>query len=807
MNRLATDLRFAVRGLSKQPGLTLIAILAFALGIGLTTTVFSIVHGALGELPFDRPEEIVALSRTDLKQGFDGMDVPIHELVDWRERLKSYQGLAAYYGGTTNLSFDGETPERYEGAFVSANTFELLKVSPILGRSFAPGEDQPGAEPVVLLGYDLWQNRFGGEPGILGKAVRVNGVERTVIGVMPAGFLFPEQQQMWLGLPHDLAVLKRGEGTWVNVFGRLRPGVSIEQAQAELTGVAQQLASEYPESNQNIGALVEPFAQRFIGKEPRLMLTIMLGAVIGVLAIACANVANLLLARAVIRSKEAAIRSAMGAGRRQVMQQMVAEAFVLAAVGALLGVALASLGIDAFNKAIEVSEPPFWIDIRLNGSVLFFAFAMTLLSSLLAGAIPAFQASGQRVNEILKDESRGSSSLRLGRLSRALVVAEIAVSCVLMVLTGLMVKSVVQLNDANFGVDQQHVFSARVALFQKDYPDVESRLRFLEEAQRRLAALPGVKAAAITDSLPVSGSNRDRFRLEGQQYASEQDEPYAAQAVVSPGLFTALGSQLLAGRDFDASDRADSVPVVIVNEPFARKYFPNESPIGKRLALRSSETRPTDRWATIVGMAPDLWMSGNDHRDPEGFYLPLAQSDRSFMSLVARVEGDPMALTRPVQAMVSSIDPNQPIYFVRSLDQSIARSTWFYSVFGTLFMIFGAAALFLASVGLYGVMAFSVSRRTQEVGIRMALGAQGSKVLRMILRQGAWQVGTGLAIGMVIAPLLSQGLAFAFFEVSPHDPVIFLGIAAVLALVGLTASLVPALRASRVSPIVALGAN
>ncbi len=239
MNRLLTDLRFAVRGLSKQPGLTLIAILAFALGIGLTTTVFSIVHGALGDLPFERPEEIVALSRTDIKQGFDGMDVPIHELLDWRERLKSYQGLAAYYSGTTNLSGDGETPERYEGAFVSANIFELLQVRPILGRSFAPGEDKPGAESVVLLGFDLWQNRFGGEPGILGKVVRVNGLDRTVIGVMPQGFLFPEQQQMWLGLPHDLAALKRGEGNWVSVFGRLKPGISIEQAQAELTGVAQ----------------------------------------------------------------------------------------------------------------------------------------------------------------------------------------------------------------------------------------------------------------------------------------------------------------------------------------------------------------------------------------------------------------------------------------------------------------------------------------------------------------------------------------------------------------------------------------
>ncbi len=801
MSHFAKDLRFAVRSLAKQPGLSILSILAFALGIGLTTTMFSIVDGALRDLPFERADRLMHLERNNLSQNVESMEVPIHDLLDWRAAQTSFEGLAGFYEGTINLSGDGERPERYEGGFMTANSFDLLGVTPALGRGFAAGEDQPGAQPVVVLGWNLWQVRFGGKADILGQEIRVNGRPRTVIGVMPEGFMFPLNQEIWTTLPHDPALLKRGEGEWLEVYGRLKDGVSLDQASADLARIATQIAEQNPETHKGVGSVIKPYTDEYIGKEPATLLYLMLGAVFGVLVIACANVANLLLSRAVMKSREVAVRSALGASRRRVIVQMVTEALLLASVGAVVGLGLAALGIGLFNRAIAPTSPPFWIDIGIDWTVLVFVAGITLLASVLAGLAPALQATGEKVNEILKDETRGTSSLRLGRLSRGLVVSEIAVSCVLLVLTGLMVKSVTQLKRTSFGVDKEHVFTARVALFEQDYPDLAARQRFFDEVGERLAALPGVTAAALADSLPVGGSSRERFQLDGKAYATEGDQPQARQAAVSAGFFDAVGARLVAGRAFNAGDRAETLPVAIVNQSFVRRFFPEEGPLGKRVGF---EVEDETRWATVVGIAPDLYMAGNDNEDPEGFYLPLAQSDRSFISLVARTDGDPMALANPVRNLVTAIDPNQPLYFVRSLAESIRLETWFYGVFGTLFMVFGAVALFLAAVGLYGVMAFSVSRRTQEVGIRMALGAQAPQVLKLIFRQGAWQLAIGLGIGLAIAPLLSRFLRMALFQVSPWDPSIFALIALVLAGTGIAACMVPAQRAARVSPMVAL---
>ncbi len=803
MSHLAKDLRFAARSLAKQPGLAIISILAFALGIGLTTTMFSIVDGALRDLPFERADRLMHLERNNLSQDIDSMEVPIHDLLDWRAAQTSFEGLAAFYNGTINIATDGEPPERYDGGFMTANAFDLLGAKPAHGRGFLPGEDQPGAEPVVILGWNLWQTRFGGKADIVGRAIRVNGRPRQVIGVMPEGFLFPINQQIWTTLPHDPAQLERGEGETLEVYGRLKDGVTVKQARAELAGIAAQLAQEYPDTNKGVSSVIKPYTDEYIGKEPAALLYLMLGAVFGVLVIACANVANLLLSRAVMRSKEVAVRSALGANRRRVIVQMITEALVLASVGAVIGVALAAFGIGAFNRAIAPTDPPFWIDIRIDWTVLAFVAGTTLVASVLAGLAPALQATGNKVNEILKDESRGSSSLRLGKLSRGLVVTEIAVSCVLLVLTGLMTKSVTQLSRTDFGIDKEHVFTARVALFEQDYPDAAARRRFLDEVEERMAALPGVTAAALSDSLPVTGSDGGRLQIEGQDYATETDRPSANFAAVSPGYFDAVGTRLLGGRAFNAADRTDTLPVAIVNQSFVRRFFPNESPLGKRLGIEPGEDQPT-RWVTVVGVAPDLYMDGSDNEDPEGFYLPLAQNDRSFVSLLARTSGDPMALANPVRQLVISIDPNQPLYWVRTLGEAIRLETWFYTVFGTLFMVFGAVALFLAAVGLYGVMAFSVSRRTQEVGIRMALGAQAPQVLQMIFRQGAFQLLVGLGIGLAIAPLLSKFLRFVLFQVSPWDPSIFALIVAVLSVTGAAACMVPAQRAARVSPMVAL---
>ena len=807
MSQFVRDVRFAARSLARQPAMALLAILAFSLGIGLVTTMFSITDGALRDLPFERADRLMHLERNNLAQDVDSMEVTYHDFLDWREAQGSFESLAAFYQGTINLSGDGEEPTRYNGAFMTDNAFAVLRAKPALGRTFARGDDGPGPDGVVVLGWKLWQARFGGRPDILGRTIRVNGTPREVIGVMPEGFLFPIREEIWTTLPHDPARLRRGWGETLEVFGRLRDGVTADQAAADLSRVAARIAEQHPDTNEGIGAVVKPYTEEYIDNEPRTLLFLMLGATCGVLLIACANVANLLLARAAVKSKEVAVRSALGAGRWRVIQQMVAEALVLAGVGALLGVGLSWLGVAAFNRAIAPTDPPFWIDIRLDGAALAVVAAATLLAGLAAGLAPALQATGSRINETLKDDSRGASSLRLGRLSRALVIAQVSVSCVLLVLTGLMVKSVTRIEGADFGIEKEKVFSARVALFEQDYPDRTARQRFLDEVGRRLAALPGVETAALADSMPVTGSGSERFRLEGKEYRNENDRPDAHLAAVTPWYFATLGTHLVAGRDFTAGDRDGSPPVAIVNQSFARRYFGADQPLGKRLGIdgpAEEGTEPPTLWAMVVGVVPDLYMDGTDNEEPEGMYVPLAQHDRSFVSLLARTRGEPMALARPVRAMVTGVDPNQPLYFVRSLGEAIRQETWFYRVFGTLFMVFGAVALLLAAVGLYGVMSFSVGRRRQEVGVRMALGAEASQVVRMIFRQGARQVLIGLGIGLAIAPLPSHLLRMVLFGVSPWDPSTFALIVTVLAATGAVACLVPARRAAAISPVVAL---
>ncbi len=807
MSHFVRDVRLAARSLARQPAMALLAILAFSLGIGLVTTMFSITDGALRDLPFERADRLMHLERNNLAQDVDSMEVTYHDLLDWREAQGSFESLAGFYQGTINLSGDGEEPTRYNGAFMTDNAFAALRAKPALGRTFAPGDDGPGSDGVVVLGWKLWQARFGGRPDIVGRTIRVNGTPREVIGVMPEGFLFPIREEIWTTLPHDPARLRRGAGMTLEVFGRLRDGVTADQAAADLSRIAARIAQQHPDTNEGVGAVVKPYTDEYIGSEPKTMLFLMLGATCGVLLIACANVANLLLARAAVKGKEVAVRSALGAGRWRVMQQMMAEALALAGVGAALGVAMSWLGVAAFNRAIAPTDPPFWIDIRLDGAALAVVAVATLVAGLAAGLAPALQATGSRINETLKDDSRGASSLRLGRLSRTLVVAQVAVSCVLLVLTGLMVKSVTRLEVADFGIEKEKVFSARVALFEQDYPDRAARQRFLDDVGQRLAALPGVEATAIADSMPVTGSGSERFELEGKEYRNENDRPEAQLAAVSPSYFSTVGSHLVAGRDFTTGDRDGSPPVAIVNQSFAQRYFGAASPLGKRLGIDGPAEEgadPPTLWATVVGVVPDLYMDGTDNEDPEGMYVPLAQHDRSFVSLLARTRGEPLALARPVRAMIKGVDPNQPLYFVRSLGEAIHQQTWFYRVFGTLFMVFGAVALLLAAVGLYGVMSFSVGRRRQEVGIRMALGAEASQVVRLIFRQGARQVLIGLGIGVAIAPLLSHFLRMALFGVSPWDPATFALIVAVLAATGAVACLVPARRAASVSPVVAL---
>jgi len=805
MGNFLADLKHGFRMLLKHPGLATISIVALALGLGLTTTMWSITWGGiLRGLPFEEADRIIHLERARPSHDIESQGVPTSDFVAWREQQQSFEDLAAFSEGTVNVSGPEGRPERFEGGFITAATFKLLRVPPLIGRSFTEEETRPGAAPVAMIGWNLWQNRFGGDPGIVGKTVRANGVAREIIGVMPRGFLFPTNAELWLPRVVDPTADAWGEGDQLEVMGRLKPGVTMEQAAKEFETICARIAQDHPKENEGVTPILKPFTEEYIGDEPVLMLWTMMAAVFGVLLIACSNVANLLLARAATRTKEVAVRTALGASRWRIVSQLLTESLVLATIGAVLGTGIAWVGTTMFMNAIRDTEPPFWIDIKVDGVVLAFAAGITILAALVSGIIPAIQATRAHIHDVLKDESRGASSMRLGKFSRGLVVAELALSGGLLVAAGFMIQSVVQRARFDYGVPTDGVFTARIGLFESTYPDSASHARFWSDLDQRLRALPGQQGVALTTVLPGLWGWQQRFAIEGKTYAEDRDYPETRRVAVTPGWFSTFKVAALEGRVFGDGDIGGAMPVAVVTRGFARTHFGDRSPVGQRIRLGQSDSK--DAWLTIAGVVPDVWFdgNGNDEALRTAILTPLAQGDYRFVSVAVAARGDPMRFAQPVQAAVNSIDPDQPIYFVRSLADTIRRSGWFYGVFGTLFMVFGGAALFLATVGVYGVMSFSVSRRTQEIGLRMALGASARDVVRMFLRQGGIQVLVGLSVGLVLAFFLAKGLALVMFQVNTSNPVMYAGVTAVLALTSLIATFVPARRAMTVDPMVAL---
>jgi putative ABC transport system permease protein len=809
MGTLWSDIRYGIRMLLRTPVLSLAAVTTIALGIGLTTHTFSVVYGAvLKGLPYEGADRLVNIDRTNPSEGFFDMSAPIHDFVDWREQQTVFEDLAASRQGTVNIADVDLRPQRYDGAFVTAATFSQVGVQPILGRTFQEEDDTGHTPPTIILGYDVWQTRYGGDPDIIGRTVRANARPTTVIGVMPPKFRFPFAEDVWMPMGLDPVQIPRGEGYYVQTFGRLRPGVSIEEAQTQMAGIAQRLAVQYPETNEGISTSIEPYTEEYMPQEIVAVLYVMLLAVFGVLLIACANVSNLLLARSTVRAKEIAIRSALGANRSRVIRQLLVESTLLSLLGGAAGIVLAYFGIEAFNALFMDMERPYWIVIALYQPVLFFAIAITVVAALVSGTVPAFRASGAGIHELLKDESRGSSSFRMGRFSAGLVVGEIAVSCALLVAAGMMAKSVINLKNFDMGFETEDVFTARVGLFEADYPTEESWRQFFDRLVERLQALPGVQAAALTTNLPMTGSGGARFAMEGETYEADRDYPVSPLSSITPGFFETFGAEILEGRDFSLQDRLDAVPVAIVNESFARRYLPDGSPVGRRLRLGGAQSQAP--WLMIVGVAPDFHIGGNvggigdDDSPLEMIYTPVAQGSFRFMSLAIKAAGDPLSMTPQVRDAVAALDPNLPIYWAYSMDQVVENNTWAFGLFGTLFGIFGGVALFMAAVGLYGVMAFSVSRRTQEMGIRMALGAYAKNIVGLVLKRGFVQLGIGMAIGLGIGAALSRPLQLVLFDVNPNDPLVYGGIVVTLGVAGMLACWLPARRATRVDLVDAL---
>lgn len=812
MGTVFKDLKFGARSLLKKPGSALVSVLVLALGIGLSTFMFSIVYGVFFRgLDVPEAERLRVVIHTDLTdpQTFN-QSLSVQDYHDYLERQSTFEGLAGHWSGTINISgTDG--PERFSGAFVTANFLDLVRVQPVLGRTLLPEETTVGSPPATILGYDIWQDRFEGDPGVLGESVTINGELGTVVGVMPEGFEFPNNAQLWVGMREDPLASERGQGRAFQVLGRLNPNVTDDQALMDLSRIATQLQQEHPDSNENLGAGMQTVIESQTGPQLVTIFGAMMGAVILVLLVACANVANLLLARAAMRSKEAAVRSAIGGGRLRVMLPFFAEALVLAAVGAAIGIVIAFAGVEIFDRVTDpsVTGRPGWMVFAVDLPILGFVLGLTALTALAAGAAPAIQVARADVSSILKDESRGSSSFVMRRLSKILVIGEVALSCALLVGAGLMTKSIVKLSQRDYAFDTEHVFTARVGLFEADYPDEASRAAFFEDMVQRLEAIPGVQGAGLTDALPTNFTPQLRVALDGQVYAETSDQPRVHRALVSPGFFELFGVTPLEGRDFSRLDERDAQRVAIVNESFVQRFFEGQSPIGQR--FQEGPVHDTLPWISIVGVVPDMDMAGfqpvgQPGGDPSGYYVPVAQRDARFVSLAVRPagNGDPMAITSDVRQAVQAVDADLPIYQVRSIGEVVEVNGWFFQIFGVIFIIFGVAALLMASVGLYGVLAFSVSRRVNEMGIRMALGAGGQQVMRLILRQGVSQIGIGLGLGLALAWGVSRMVAIIMFEVEPRDPTVFGAVVLMILVVGLLASWIPAKRATRVDPMVAL---
>ena len=808
MEGFVADLRLGLRMLVRTPLLSAVAVLTIGLGVGGVTFAFSVMYATLYRgLPVRAPDRLVQVVEAMPERDIERMLLPPRDFADIRREQRSFETFEGYYGGTVNLAGDEGPPERFQGVFATAGLLRSLGTEPVLGRTFAEGEDAPGAPALLVLSHETWVNRFAADPGVLGRTVRMNGQTAEIVGVMPEGFGFPLGEDLWtnLRLDPDGAPERRG-GQALQVAAYLRPGVELEAATAELAALARRLEDDHPE-NEGVTATAMPFLEAYTPDEIAMMVNLMMVMVVGVLLVACANVANVLLARAVVREREVAVRSALGAGRWRVVRQLLTEAVVLGVAGGVVGVAVGWTAIQALSASIRDIDKPYWIVFELDAPVLLFTSLVTLLAAVAAGTWPAVRASGAAVGSRLRDESRGSSSLRLSKLTSGLVVGELAISCGLMIAGGLLVATFMELSRLDLGFDADRVMTARVGLFETDYPDADARSRFYHEVLRRLDTETGVEAAAVATGLPGTGQGRSPVEVDGQTYAEESDRPRTGVSWVSAGWFETMGVPLLEGRGFQTSEsERGGEAVAVVSQGFVDRHLDGGAALGRRVRLGGGDEAP---WLRIVGVVPDVHpgvgpFGGGGEPARDAVYLPLGQTDPRFASLAVRAAGDPVSLTGALRRTVSAVDPNLPLYWVRTLRQAVDETTSFHRIFGGVFAIVAAAALFLSAVGLYGVIDFSVASRIREMGVRMAMGADGGDVLRLVLGRVVAQLVLGVGLGLAVGIGLAVPLAATLYGVSVFDPVVYGAIVGTLATAGLAAALVPALKALRVDPVVAL---
>jgi putative ABC transport system permease protein len=800
------DIRYAIRTLIKSPGFTIAAVLCLSLGIGVNATIFSCVRALLlRPFPYRNPEQIVAIGEAHPKRGWHMNSVSYPNFRSWQSDNRTLESIGIYGGTSFNLA-SGDGADYIQGGNVSWTMFHVLGVTPQIGRDFREEEDRVGAPHVIILSDRVWRDRLKGRPDAIGQSITVNGVPHTIIGVMPPGFEFPSQAGAWTTMQTD-PVANRGNHSW-QVMGRLKPSVTVEQATSDLVRIASGLESLYPSSNTGWSAEVKSLRE-FEAGDFRPMLIIMTGSVAFVLLIACANVANLLLARAAVRQKEMAVRVALGADAWRVVRQLLTESVLVALIGAAFGIAFAYAFLQ-WIKASILGGIPFWMEFTIDWQVLAFTVAMAVVTGLLFGLVPALQSAQPNLNETLRDAgARGSSAGRSRqRLRSGLVIGEMALSLVLLVGAALLIRSFLTMQQVKPGFDPDNLLTLRFTMQGPAYDSIYKRYQFLDRLLQRLNSQPGIVSASITNNIPLSGSNNNSFFLPEAHEFKLGGEPLLEIRWVSPRYLETLKVPLITGRMFNQQEWGDSSVngrVAVVNRYAADKFWGSpQNALGKRFKFGAANDT-TNRWITIIGVAEDIKHKQLTTTQPDfQGYMPYRQGGWSSSTLVVRTVGDPTQATGTALAALKQIDPLLPAYRILSMDANIQRSYWQQALYGKMFGAFAAIALALAAVGVYGVISYAVSQRTQEIGVRVALGAQHADVLRLVLRDGAFLGGVGILIGLAGALVVTRFLRTMLFGISPFDPTSFAAVSAILATIALFASYVPARRAAKVDPVEAL---
>ena len=796
------DVRYAARTLVRAPAFAAAAILTLALGIGATTIVFSLVDGILlRPLPISEPERVV-LAR-EINPGGQEFSVAWPNFLDWKARATSFENLAAWRGLPANLTGLAE-PQRIMTRQVTWTLFDVLGVQPVAGRNLTAADDVPGVPRVGLVSYGFWQRHFGGDPTAVGRQIVLDDTPVTIVGVLPRSFTVARVEDAFLPLGNFLgpnnSSLHRGNHNGLAAIGRLAPGVSLEAARAELAGIAKQLEAAYPDTNSGNGATVNLLYEVLV-RQARPALVVLIGAVVAMLLIACVNIANLLLVRGTARAQELEVRRALGAERWRLLRQLLTESVLLSLVGGAAGVVLAYAGFGLFVALLPDNQARVHM-VEINGRVLMFAAAASIIAGLLFGLVPALHAGSSRTMALLRAARVAGAGGGRGKTRQLLLVAELSLALVLLVAAGLMVRTMQNLFSVDLGFESAQLLSAQLSLPTARY-NAEQRRAFYDRVEERVAAIPGVTGVAFTLSLPVQSSNWGSvFVVEGLPVPARADLPSAAMIPSSPSYLQTAGIRLRRGRTFTRMDNDGSPRVAVVNETFARRFWPDGDAIGKRFKQGWPES-PTP-WREIVGVVDDVKIGGIDIPAGLQVYLPIAQEPSSSVALVARADGDPARLQAAGRAAVREVDPNLPVYDVRTLTQVVELAVGQQRLLMVLLLGFGGLALVLAAVGVFGVNAYAVSQRTHELGVRMALGADRGKVLRLVLGQGLKTCVVGIAVGLVAAFAVTRLLTSLLYQIQPHDPATVVTVTAVLLLVTVAACYLPARRATRIDPVSAL---